>query len=349
MPVIPIFLPQTECPYSCVFCDQARTVGEVQTLSTNEIRKTIDIALSSIESKQKPGKNQVAFYGGSFTLLEKSTQENYLTAVKPYLNDFRIHNIRISTRPDYIDNETLDLLEKYGVGMIELGVQTMDDKLLEKIGRGHSSRDVRHAVEKIRNYEFELSLQLMIGLPDETEESRISSWKKVLNLSPDSLRIHPTVVIKGTELEGIYRAGKYEPLSLGKSVQICTDMLIDSIKRKINVIRLGLQSSLSLQAEDVIIAGPWHPSFGQIVKGEVYYRMIETALRKLRVEKGPLEISVADKELNLVVGLKKRNLKLLSEKYPLIEFKTSVDNSLSRYTVKIDTRVNSIEINAEDI
>ena len=324
-------------------------LAKSQSLSTNVIKKTIDIALSSIKSKQKEGNNQVAFYGGKLTLLDKSTQENYLAVVKPYLDDFRIHNIRISTRPDYIDNETLDLLEKYGVGMIELGVQTMDDRLLEKIGRGHSSLDVRCAVEKIRNYKFELGLQLMIGLPDETEESRISSWKKILDLSPDSLRIHPTVVIKGTELEDIYRAGKFEPLSLEKAVQICTDMLMDSIKQKINVIRLGLQSSISLQIEDTIISGPWHPSFGQIVKGEVYYRMIETVLRKLRVERGSLEISAGDKEINLVIGLNKRNLKSLAKKYPLVEFKTTVNNSLSRYSIRIDNEVKYIEINARDI
>jgi len=333
--VIPVFLPQTECPYKCTFCNQSITVGKVANLSAEDIEKQIINSLKSIPPKAE---KQLAFYGGSFTCLPVEKQIEYLS--KPYesLKAGKIDSIRISTRPDVVNEKIVKLLKEYSVKIVELGVQILDDDILRKIKRGHTVHDIENAVKLLKENSFKLGLQLMVGLPGETDKRRGESWKKVLHLKPDMLRIHPTIVLKNTELAKAYNEGKYAPLTIEEAVDICTDMLIESEINGIEVLRLGLQSSMSLQEPGAIVAGPWHPAFGQLVKGELYYRLITNGLKNITSDRyTEYSITIPDKEISNVFGLNKKNIERWKRNYPDKNISFIKSRDIKKYEVIIET------------
>jgi len=345
--IIPVFLPQDQCPYDCIFCNQGITVGEIGQLTCGDIGDIINTALATIPE----GSNvQAGFYGGSFTLLSTGQQKEYLEAVLPFIKAKRINGIRISTRPDSLNESIILILKKYKVITVELGAQILDDEILTSIKRGHTSADVRNAVRILQENGFNVGLQLMVGLPGEDTVKRDKSFNDVILIKPDFLRIHPTLVLKGSELEEMYQNGSYLPLSIDDAVMICSDLVIKGESAGIPVIRIGLQSSCSLQEKDSIVAGPWHPSFGQMVRGEIYYRMFLKGMRILNMEIGKLRIEVQCSDPETMKGQGNGNLKKIKARYPDLGLIIKKNKTMSRNQILISGEsIKDVTISINDL
>jgi histone acetyltransferase (RNA polymerase elongator complex component) len=348
MPIIPIFLPQETCPFKCIFCDQADTVGKVLRLSAEEIRQQVEESLKTI-GKQKAGSIQIAFYGGSFTVLPEEVQALYLETAYEYILNGRVDEIRVSTRPDFISNGILDSLKRYEVGTIELGAQILDDEILKVLRRGHTTVDIVKAVELIKSYDIKAGIQLMVGLPGETESLRKESWGKVIKLRPDLLRIHPAIILRDTELHRMYLRKEFIPLDLDEAVSLCADLLIDAEKHNMKVIRVGLQSSVALQEEGVIVAGPWHTSFGQLVKGEIYRRILIEGIQRIGKTSSIIRIHFPTREQSPVIGLNGRNREYIQKKHPGTEFKFKAVPNNKPYNILLISNEDRIKVSLDDI
>ena len=255
MSIIPIFIPHAGCPHQCVFCNQKKISGQ-KTASAEAVRQQIEKYLHWI----KPGKeNEAAFYGGSFTGLDMELQEELFKPVDKLLQEGIIGSVRLSTRPDYIDEERLALLKKHNVSTVELGVQSLDDSVLELAGRGHNAASVAKAVELLRAHGFKTGLQLMCGMPGQTAKSFMATVAESIALKPDMVRLYPLLVIKDTPLEETYRSGKFTPLGVDAAAELCAAALQKFTGNGINVIRIGLQPDDELCSPGNIVAGPFHP------------------------------------------------------------------------------------------
>ncbi len=260
--IIPIFIPFGGCSHLCVFCNQIKITGTSYLPGTKEIVATIESYLSTWK---KGGRKEVAFYGGSFTSLPPDVQEDYLKAAYKYVEDGYIDGLRISTRPDGIDDKTIKHLKKYKVGAVELGVQSMVNKILKLSGRGHMGKDSVRAVRLLKEADIKVGMQIMPGLPGDTEATIISTARRVIITKPNFVRIYPTVVIKETPLHTMYNTGDFIPWTLEEMVSVCRRIYEMFQRSSITVIRMGLQPTQEL--EDNIVAGPYHPSFRQLVEG----------------------------------------------------------------------------------
>ncbi|WP_018250067.1 elongator complex protein 3 [Orenia marismortui] len=329
--IIPIFVPHLGCPHDCVFCNQREITGVRTRLSQDEVIHKIDSYLSTIPKTAK--KIEVAFYGGSFTGVDPKYQIELLSVAKERLVQGRINGIRLSTRPDYINNQILLRLKKYGVTAIELGAQSLKDEVLKASTRGHSRSDVIKAVNLIRKYDFKLGLQIMPGLPASNLESDIATAKEIINLNPDFVRIYPTLVIKGTELAELYKAKKYTPLSLEDAVEISSLLLQYFKEAGIKVIRIGLQPSEGVNNEQVV-AGPFHSSFRQLVESRLLLKKIE---EKIKVDKiNRLVLVVNSKDMSNIRGQKNSNINYLYDKYNLEEIDININDNLARGSLTIN-------------
>ena len=318
MLIIPIFVPHAGCPHDCCFCDQKKISGHKEPPSVEEIKKTVDSYLDIIKNYSVV---QIAFFGGSFTAIPREMQEMFLQAVNPYIREGLVDSLRLSTRPDYIDGETLSMLKSYSVKTIELGAQSMDDDVLIASGRGHTSADTARAAELIRAYGFELGLQTMTGLPGASYESDLYTADRIIDLNPQLVRIYPTVVIRDTFLHKMYEKGTYNPPSLDKTIDLCAELMIKYENKKVKVIRMGLQSSDGISVGGDVVAGPYHPAFGQLVKSRIAYdklaKMAEDNLAngKDDSESRVFTASVPYKELSDYIGQKNVNVIRLKEQF----------------------------------
>ena len=271
MLIIPVFVPHMGCPHDCVFCNQRSISGQMETPTAEDVRDTI-LQYERIAGNYKSV--EVAFYGGSFTGISAWEQLRYLKAVAPFLESGLIHCIRISTRPDCIDDPTLSRLWQSGVRTIELGAQSMDDMVLKAAGRGHLAEDTVRASRLIQKYGFALGIQTMTGLPGAAREADLETAAKVCALRPDFVRIYPTIVIKNTGLAKLYASGAYTPSSLDETVSLCADLYRRYRKAGIRVIRMGLHATEDIRDGGEILAGPYHPAFGELV----YSRFVRDSL-----------------------------------------------------------------------
>jgi histone acetyltransferase (RNA polymerase elongator complex component) len=240
--------------------------------------------------------HEIAFYGGTFTGLSIETMEDLLSAVHGYIRKGLFESVRVSTRPDALDSRKLDLMWHYGVRTVELGVQSLDKGVLEESRRGYTPERVREGVDELAQHGFRIGIQLMPGLPGDTREKFLRTVQEVVALKPAMVRLYPTVVVQGTGLAGQYRQGRYRPLGLQEAVDLCAESCIVLEENGIPVIRIGLQASPSLQEEGIIVAGPWHPAFGFLVRTEIYQRKLLELLfgkdrsRTLRIRVNPRDI-----------------------------------------------------------
>lgn len=262
MAIIPIFIPHAGCPHQCVFCNQ-KTISGQKTAALEGAKEQINRWLERVKPSVE---NEAAFYGGSFTGLDINLQKELLALTDELLARKVIGSVRLSTRPDYIDDERLELLRNHGVKLVELGVQSLDDKVLAAAERGHNAEQVTDAVNLLKKYGFKVGLQLMVGMPEQCFASVKDTVKKVLTLKPDIARIYPLLVIKGTPLAKSYEAGEFEPLSLEEAVEQAAYMYKKLSEAGIRIIRVGLQPDDELCAEGNILAGPFHPSMGELVQ-----------------------------------------------------------------------------------
>ncbi|MDP2689732.1 MAG: radical SAM protein [Deltaproteobacteria bacterium] len=260
--IIPVFIPFGGCPHQCVFCDQSGITGKAVMPGLEDVRSTIEAYLSTWKGE---GPREAAFYGGSFTGLPMEKQEEYLECAHAYVRDGRIDSIRLSTRPDYIGGGIVAFLKGYGVGTVELGVQSMSDAVLRLSGRGHTAEHSRNAVNILKEAGIKAGVQIMPGLPGDTADTIISTVKDVIGLSPDFVRIYPTLVLRDTPLYAMYLRGDYRPWALDEMVEVCREIAGLLKAAGVGVIRMGLQPTKELAGS--IVSGPFHPSFRQLVEG----------------------------------------------------------------------------------
>jgi histone acetyltransferase (RNA polymerase elongator complex component) len=294
--VIPIFISHQGCPQRCIFCDQYTITGhsglEDQPVTPATVKKTIEQWLNR-PRKENNGGIQVAFYGGSFTGLSIKRQEELLRAVRPYIGTGQVNSIRISTRPDYIDDSIVSFLKEYSVSIVELGIQSLDEDVLQASFRGHSRQQSEDAISLLMKNGFTVGAQIMCGLPADTTKRLMKTVKRVAALAPDFVRIYPVLVIRGSGLEKKYRNSTYEPLSLSKAIALSCRMKTLFDQHGIKVVRMGLQPSRELESK--LLAGPYHPSFGELVISRVLFKKSRKYLRQTATgSKRCLSIAAAD-------------------------------------------------------
>ena len=315
--IIPIFVPHLGCPNDCIFCNQKSISGQKKNITKEDAKKIIDNYLENI--KDNKNEKEIAFFGGSFTGIEEEKQEELLSLAYEYVKAKKVSSIRISTRPDYINKKILKRLKKYKVKTIELGVQSANDYVLEKAQRGHTFEDVKKASKLIRLYGFRLGHQMMVGLPESTEEDELNTAKALIKLKPKMVRIYPVLVIKGTKLAKDYEDGKYTPLTLARAIETCKKLIRLFADKKIDIIRVGLQNTDEItdpsDKNSEVIAGPYHPAFRQLVESEMWYDAIVEKIKKLNVQVSKVEIKVNPIDSNNVVGHKKQNIIKLKKTY----------------------------------
>lgn len=306
--IIPIFIPHQGCPHRCIFCQQKTITNLSENLSApDDIRNTIELAISSKRFVSQKGK-EVAFYGGTFTSLPTASMIRMLGSVRPYVERGIIQSIRVSTRPDALGEDKLDILETFGVSTVELGVQSMNDKVLRLSNRGHTSRDTIHAVNSLKERGLRVGIQLMPGLPGDSQEVFMDTVDRVVGLNPDMARLYPTLVIKGTKLAQWYKEGKYIPMRIKDTVNLCKEACMRLEASGIPVIRIGLMSSPSLLGKGEIIAGPWHPSLGFLVRSAIHLERVRPYLPPMGEAKHIILRSPKG-EIPLIMGYKKSGMR----------------------------------------
>lgn len=325
---IPIFIPEAACPFQCLYCNQQKISGQLHIPGKEEIINTIEDYLSTMPVED--AEIQLAYFGGNFTGINIEDQENYLQLVQPYIEKGKISGIRLSTRPDYINNEILDMLKKYQVTSIELGAQSMDEKVLTLSKRGHTAFDTKNASRMIKEYDFELGLQMMVGLPGDSLEKAMYTAKRIVELGASNTRIYPTLVIKDTQLNKMFQEGEYKPLDLGEAISWSKELVKVFEQGNVNILKLGLHPSEGLLSGEDLIAGPFHRSFRELVMTEVWNEILEPLNGK---EGKRIEILVAPNQVNFAVGYKGINRKLLEEKYESVKFRN--DSNLTNREFKV--------------
>jgi histone acetyltransferase (RNA polymerase elongator complex component) len=304
---VALFVPHNGCPHQCSFCNQRSITGRLTQPTPQDVLDAAKIAKESLGSGTKDA--EIAFFGGSFTAVERNYMVSLLSAASHFVEDGTFAGIRISTRPDYIDDEILTLLKNYGVTSIELGAQSMDDRVLQLNGRGHTAKQVEDASNLINAYHFTLGLQMMTGLYGDTAEGAFQTARKLAALQPGNVRIYPTIIMRGTELGEKYLDGTFQTLSLEETVLLCAKLLDFFEEHEITVIRLGLHSSPELERD--MLAGPWHPAFRELSESR---RMLEKMTRFLmtsQTPKGQIKIEVNPKTSSIAAGQHKSNLAAL--------------------------------------
>lgn len=304
---IPIFVPHRGCPFDCVFCNQKHITGQTDEVDENDVKNTIEEYLKTLPKEDVF--IETAFFGGSFTGIDIDVQRKLLGAAYEYVKSGDINGIRISTRPDYISEEILDMLTEYGVTTIELGVQSMDDEVLKSASRGHTSQQVIDSVNLIRRYPIRLGLQMMTHLPGDTDEKSIMTAQRIIDLKPDMVRIYPTLVIKDTYLEKLYHSGRYVPHTVDEAVNLCKQLLLMFEAANIPVIRVALAVTEEISPDGSVVAGPFHSAFRELVESAIYCDKIVDAVKNSDADK----IGVNSREISKAVGNRKSNIEKIKE------------------------------------
>ena len=309
----------------CSFCNQRSITGQAYQPSAQDVEKTLLKAVDDLGERAE--NTEIAFFGGSFTAIDREYMLELLNATKPFIN--RFSGIRISTRPDCIDDEVLAVLKEYGVTSIELGAQSMDNSVLELNNRGHNSEDVVKASELIKKNGFSLGLQMMTGLYGSDFEKDIKTAESFIALKPDTVRIYPTVIMKNTALADYYTTGQYIPFTLDESVDLCAKLIVMFESADIKVIRLGLHYSESLVKES--LGDNYHPAFKELCEARIFYNSLIELSKDCSSKK--LDVFINQKSLSKFLGQKKSNLKKFNDLG--YDITVNFDNDLSKYQIKI--------------
>lgn len=305
--IVPIFVPHAGCPCQCVFCNQRAIAGQSARMTPDRAKEILTQAVSVLPDGCAP---QAAFYGGSFTAIPVEEQEALLAVTDVFLSQGKLSAVRLSTRPDAIDEATLERLRRHGVKTIELGAQSMDDEVLRLSQRGHTAADTVHASRLIQQAGFSLVLQTMAGLPGDTRETVRQTAERIAAIQPDGVRIYPVAVLPDTPLYDMWKAGAYVPLDNGTAVIWCADMLEVFEGAHIPVIRMGLNPTEELNG--TVQAGAYHPAFGELVWNEWWYRRLYTRLEAQK--DGTLYVPA--RALSRAIGQKRCNLQRLRRQFP---------------------------------
>lgn len=315
--IYPVFIPHLGCPHACVFCNQHEITGAA---AEEALRKLNSLT----ENPPQGAAYELAFYGGSFTALPTEQQLRYLEAAGRARDCGAVSSIRLSTRPDAVTPEILERLKQYGVGTVELGAQSMQEAVLRASGRGHSAEDVRRASAMIREAGLSLVLQMMTGLPGDDDNGAVDTAVQLVALQPDAVRIYPTVIVRGTELERLWRRSMYQEHTVEDAVRVCARLLPLFQAAGIPVIRLGLNPTDELSG-GAALAGAYHPALGELVRGRVLRNRVERQLAEMNCEGEAVTIRVPEKLLSQMLGQKRCNVIWLKEHFLLAELKVCPD------------------------
>ena len=345
--IIPIFVPHRGCPHDCIFCNQKKITGVSTDVTSEDARNIIKEYLPTIP---KDASVEIAFFGGSFTAIDEKTQNELLSVAKEYVDKGLVSDIRMSTRPDCISVDILNRLKEYKVSIIELGVQSMDAKVLHDSARGHDIESVINSAKLIKESGINLGLQMMVGLPSDTEEKCIETAKRFIELDPFCVRIYPTLVVKDTGLETLLERGEYTPFSLEECVNIVKKLLVLFYINDINVIRVGLQATDDIQLGKGVVAGPYHPAFRELAEAEMIKDYLDYIVKENNIEK-ELIVNTNNKNISKIVGNKKSNKIYMKQKYN-INLKTmpkdlpidelSIVSSKGEFTVNMNEIYNKL-------
>ena len=314
---IPVFIPHLGCPNKCVFCNQ-RKISGVERFDVQSVRAIIDSALDTVEADADC---EIAFFGGSFTGIDRDLMISLLEIGFSYIKRGRVSSMRCSTRPDYINEEVIRILKDYGVRTVELGIQSSSDRVLLASKRGHTYEDTRRACKMIVDSGLTLGGQMMIGLPDATAEDEINTARLIVESGAKEARVYPTIVFKETELCDMTLSGGYTPLKLDEAVERSSAVLQIFIKNGVKVLRVGLCDSDNLHSEESYFAGPNHAAIGELVENELYYKLIrDELLKKKNCEAQMLTVFCARGHTSKVIGQNKRNKAQLIREFQLRDF-----------------------------
>lgn len=327
--VIPIFIPHQGCPQHCLFCNQVSISGQ-RSQEEDDAALVAQTITEWLGFAKNHSEIQVAFYGGSFTCLPRERQELFLGAVQPFLEKGDVVSIRLSTRPDCMDEEVCDFLLEKGVKTVELGVQSLDDRVLTASNRGHSSDDSLQAARILKEKGMELGIQLMPGLPHESTNSFLNTLQRVIQLEPAFVRLYPTLVISGSGLALEYQQGRYQPMTMNRAIALCCRAKEQLDLAGVEIVRMGLQASEKLEEE--LLAGPYHPSFGELVAARCWFRRVRKLLADCPAGKR-LSVTISDRDISAFVGQKRINMKRLQELGLEKRLELITDKTLKRGTM----------------
>ena len=329
--IIPIFIPFLGCPHDCAFCNQVKITNYKDNINKENTIRQINQYLSYFPKNENL--KEIAFFGGSFTGLDEKVMISYLEIALNYKKKGIIDRIRLSTRPDYINNSILDILKKYEVDVIELGIQSLDNETLNANERGHSKEDSIMASKLIKDYGFKLGHQIMPGLYKDSFDKAIKTGLESIKMNPDMVRIYPTLVIKDTKLEKLYKEGLYKPLSLDEAIEISSRLYMIYSYKKIPVIRIGLQPTENINEKKDVVAGPFHPSIRQLVETNIHKIYLEELINKYRL-KNKIKIHISNREISIIAGNKKANKNYFYKKYGLVINFENDENNFIEYEDK---------------
>lgn len=323
---ISIFIPHLGCPCRCTFCNQRAISGRV-TLPTDG---DIEAAVKTAVLFTAPEELEIAFFGGSFTMIARETMLHYLDLAKSLCERYKLHGIRFSTRPDGINEETVKIIEKYPVTAVELGVQSMDDGVLVAAKRGHTAADTANAAALLKSTGVEIVLQMMVGMEKSTESDVQKTAETLAALEPQAVRIYPVLVLKGTELESRCLSGKYTPLTVEQAVEITVKLIKFFTEKGIAVIKVGLQAEEDFDSGKSLVAGPYHQAFRELCEGRIFLEKI------LAQYKGGNAVVLCNQtELSKVKGHRRENEEKLAKAFPNARFSFKTDESVKKGEIKI--------------
>ncbi len=321
---IPVFIPQEGCPNACVFCSQKKITGVDRRAELDTFRATVEKALES-----RWQESEIAFFGGSFTAIDRQRMISLLDAAYQYVKNGAVSGIRISTRPDFIDDEILSVLKSRGVTVIELGIQSVSEKVLASSGRGHTALHSENACKLIKKYGFRLGGQMMVGLPLSTPADEVATAQAICDWGADETRIYPTVVFEDTPLYRMALNGEYSPLTLEDAVTRCADCMEIFLSRGVKVLRVGLHASESLASAPF---GATHPAMGELTESEIYRRKICALIGEARGKR--LSVYVNSSACSKAAGQHRRNTEFFKNKYGFSSVSV-YGTDLPEYTAKI--------------
>jgi histone acetyltransferase (RNA polymerase elongator complex component) len=330
--IIPFFIVYQGCPNRCIYCNVHKTAGNFSKRITEDtFRKTVHKYLN--HPKRKGNGAEIAFYGGNFTGMAKDYQAELLGFASPFIEKGLAYGVRISTRPDSINNESLDLMKRFGVTTVEIGAQSMVDEVLNLSNRGHGASDVSAAMEMLKERGFKTGIHLMVGLPGDSQSGFEYTIAKTIALKPDMVRIHPTVVLEDTGLAELFLNGTYHPLSMAHAIDMCKYALRRFGEANILVIRVGLQTTREMQMTGSIIAGPYHPAFRSLVEESIFFDMASAMLADRKISEQEVIFSLSPKDVSFFLGHKNKNMHTLKELFRLTGIDVSVDPVQGRGTL----------------
>ncbi len=313
---VSIFVPHAGCPHRCSFCDQRTISGSGKAPDAGEVFELLKEQAPHLEERGMVA--EIAFFGGSFTAIERGYMESLLTAAERALKKFPVYTgIRCSTRPDRVDERIIGVLKKYGVTAVELGAQSMSDEVLSANERGHTAEDVRRAARLVGESGIELGLQMMTGLYRDTPEKCLYTADEFIKLRPKTVRIYPTVILRNTKLGELFESGEYRSFSFEETVELCAMLHRKFTEKGVRIIRMGLHASPDVERD--MLGGVYHPALREIVESRIFLEDLKRQL--LGVKKGKHLVYTDPKNISKAVGQKKCNINALAELGYEVQFK----------------------------